>query len=125
MKLFRRHSEGYGNIYTPHAGSMIIQVQREHGLANRTIILTQRQVQFLKSLTSRKWLVFVAIFVGTWAWLVTDRVQALVAQRAAPSAAQERARVDSLAHQLGEMQQRYDQLSKMLGSQHGAPVQTP
>ncbi len=41
-------SQGYGNIYTPHAGSMIIQVQRESGLANRTIILTQRQVRLLR-----------------------------------------------------------------------------
>ena len=29
----------YGNIYTPHAGSMIIQVQRESGLQSRTIVL--------------------------------------------------------------------------------------
>ena len=39
---------GYGNIYTPHAGAMIIHVQRESGLANRTIIFTQRQVRLFR-----------------------------------------------------------------------------
>ena len=75
MKLFRRGptGEGYGNIYTPHAGSMIIQVQREHGLANRQIILTERQVKLLKSLATRKWLVVGAFMIATWAWLVVDR----------------------------------------------------
>src|SRR5690242_3940278 len=44
----RRPERGYGNIYTPHAGAMIIHVQRESGLANRTIILSQRQVKLLR-----------------------------------------------------------------------------
>ena len=39
---------GYGNIYTPHAGAMIIHVQRESGLANRTLIFTQRQVRLFR-----------------------------------------------------------------------------
>src|ERR1700709_890928 len=39
---------GYGNIYTTHAGAMIIHVQRESGLANRTIIFTQRQVRLFR-----------------------------------------------------------------------------
>ena len=41
--------KGYGNIYTPHAGSMIIQVQREGGLANRTIVLSPRRVRLRRT----------------------------------------------------------------------------
>lgn len=123
MKLFRRGptGEGYGNIYTPHAGSMIIQVQREHGLANRQIILTERQVKLLKSLATRKWIVVGAFMVATWAWLVVDRAQEMIARRG-NSAVAERARVDSLARQLGELQERYNQVSKMLGSTVTKPV---
>ena len=44
---------GYGNIYTPHAGSMVIQVQREGGLQSRTIVLSPRQVQLLRFFLSR------------------------------------------------------------------------
>ena len=126
MKLFRRGptGEGYGNIYTPHAGSMIIQVQREHGLANRQIILTQRQVKLLKSLATRKWLVVGAFMVATWAWLVVDRAQEMIARRS-NSAVAERLRVDSLARQLGELQQRYDQVSRMLGSTAGTATAMP
>lgn len=126
MKLFRRGptGQGYGNIYTPHAGSMIIQVQREHGLANRQIILTQGQVKLLKSLATRKWLVVGAFFLATWAWLVIDRTQELLA-RHDNSAVAERMRVDSLARQLGELQSRYDQVSRMLGSTPGTATSVP
>ena len=125
MKLFRRSpTQGYGNIYTPHAGSMIIQVQREHGLANRQIVLTERQVKLLKSLATRKWLVVGAFMVATWAWLVVDRAQELIARRS-NSAVAERMRVDSLARQLGELQERYDQVSKMLGSTPGTATAVP
>ena len=126
MKLFRRGptGQGYGNIYTPHAGSMIIQVQREHGLANRQIVLTERQVKLLKSLATRKWLVVGAFMIATWAWLVVDRTRELVA-RHDNSAVAERMRVDSLARQLGELQQRYDQVSRMLGSTPGTATAVP
>lgn len=124
MKLFNRQSEGYGNIYTPHAGSMIIQVQRENGLANRTIVLTQGQVKLLRSLATRKVLVVGALFIATWLWMVTDRAQEIIARRTGPSAAAERARVDSLAHALGELQQRYDHVSRMLGGPGGTQTGT-
>ena len=47
------HKQGYGNIYTPHAGSMIIQVQREGGLANRTIVLSPTRVRMMRFILSR------------------------------------------------------------------------
>ena len=90
MKLFRRGptGQGYGNIYTPHAGSMIIQVQREHGLANRQIVLTERQVKLLKSLATRKWLVvgafmilFDPIFEGLAISLMAGEVASLLLSR--------------------------------------------
>ena len=124
MAKSQKEPAGYGNIYTPHAGSMIIQVQREHGLANRTIVLTTGQVKLLRSLATRKWLVVGAILLTTWVWLVTDRARELIYSRGS-SAIAERARVDSLARQLGELQQRYDQVSRMLGSTPGTATAVP
>jgi hypothetical protein len=122
VKLFRRSTtQGYGNIYTPHAGSMIIQVQREHGLANRTIVLTPGQVRLLKSFASRKWIVVAFVFLATWSWLVVDRAQEVLARRG-NSAVTQRARVDSLARQLHELQDRYDQVSRMLGAGTATPA---
>ena len=57
---------GYGNIYTPHAGSMIIQVQRESGLANRTIVLSPRQVKLMRWLFSRRGAVAATLMLLSW-----------------------------------------------------------
>lgn len=123
MSVFSRNrGQGYGNIYTPHAGSMIIQVQREHGLANRTLVLTPRQMKLLRWMTSRRMLAIGALVAVSWLWLVVDQAQAIVARRTAPSAAVERARLDSLERSLGELQRRYEQVSRMLGAQPTVPT---
>ena len=123
MSVFsKQRGEGYGNIYTPHAGSMIIQVQREHGLANRTLVLTPTQMKLLRFLTSRRMIVASAVIAVSWLWLVADRAQAIVERRSAPSAAVERARLDSLERSLGELQRRYEQVSRMLGAQPVIPT---
>jgi hypothetical protein len=110
------HPKGYGNIYTPHAGSMIIQVQRESGLQNRTIILSQRQVRILRFLTSRSGKFIVAgiacalLLIGFEAArvpLLTVRIASL--QRTAT-------RLDTLEHSITELQKRYDQVQHMLGA---------
>ena len=76
MRLgFMNRRNGYGNIYTPHAGSMIIQVQRETGLANRTIILSQRQVALLRIIGSRIGLALVAVFIATWLLFAAQSVR--------------------------------------------------
>ncbi len=110
------HPKGYGNIYTPHAGSMIIQVQRESGLQNRTIILSQRQVRILRFLTSRSGKFIIAgvactlLLIGFEAArvpLLTVRIASL--QRTAT-------RLDTLEHSITELQKRYDQVQHMLGA---------
>ena len=53
-----------------------------------------------------------------------ETVRQLIAQRG-NSALAERMRVDSLARQLGELQQRYDQVSRMLGSTPGTATAVP
>jgi hypothetical protein len=66
MLGFMNRRNGYGNIYTPHAGSMIIRFSERPGLANRTIVLSQRQVALLRIIGSRVGLAVVAVFIATW-----------------------------------------------------------
>jgi hypothetical protein len=108
--------KGYGNIYTPHAGSMIIQVQRESGLQNRTIVLSQRQVQLLRFLTSRPGKIFAAIAIGLLIVVAAEaaRVPALTYRVA--SMQHTVVRLDALEHSLTELQKRYDQVQHMLGA---------
>src|SRR6185437_16243707 len=91
---------GYGNIYTPHAGSMIIQVQRESGLQSRTIVLSPRQVRLLRLLTSR-----------------SGKLVAAVAVCIFVTVAAEAARVPTLTHEIGRMEHtatRLDTLERSL-----------
>lgn len=108
--------KGYGNIYTPHAGSMIIEVQREGGLANRTIVLSERKVRWLRLLSSRLGRVFIAVLALSWLYfaiqaarvsVLTDRLTAMDANTL---------RLDTLRSALQELQQRYQQVSNMLGA---------
>jgi hypothetical protein len=125
-------AQGYGNIYTPHAGSMVIQVQRELGLANRTIVLSPRKVRLLRFFTSRvgkgiaivlglSWIVLA--YLALRVPLLTNRLQNLehTAQR-----------LDTLETTLSRLQYRYNQVHRLLGPsaapapvQAAAPVPTP
>jgi hypothetical protein len=120
-----RSPDGYGNIYTPHAGSMIIQVQREGGLANRTIVLTPRQVAILRTLWSPAGKLLIALIVATWVFfaiqsarvpLLTARVQEL--EHAA-------SKLDTLQVALSRLHQRYDQVRSLLGHAPGTSPAPP
>lgn len=114
-------SSGYGNIYTPHAGSMIIHVQRESGLANRTIVLSQRQVRLLRR---GSYAAAVLLVVGALSWfylasqaarvpLLTHRIQKLQ---------HDVRRLDTLQVALATLEDRFQQVQKMLGATPGAAI---
>lgn len=115
---------GYGNIYTPHAGAMIIHVQRESGLANRTIIFTQRQVRLFR---------IGAIIVGTlivfgsisWFFLAAQAARVPLLTRRVALLQRDVARVDTLQRSLNELAARFQQVQHMMGSSAmlpGGPV---
>jgi hypothetical protein len=105
---------GYGNIYTPHAGSMIIQVQRESGLANRTIILGQRQVRLLRLLWSPLGRLLVGVLAISWILFAIEsaRVPALRARVAELEG--NTVRLDSLQVALSRMHVRYEQVRNLM-----------
>jgi murein DD-endopeptidase MepM/ murein hydrolase activator NlpD len=109
-----KRSQGYGNIYTPHAGSMIIQVQRESGLANRTIVLTMRQVKFL-----RIGLYVAAIVIGlgalSWFFLAAQAARVPFLSRKVVTLQHDARRLDTLQLALTEMERRYQQVQQMMG----------
>jgi|GEM_PF-160645 len=105
---------GYGNIYTPHAGAMIIHVQRESGLANRTIIFSQRQVRLFRAgaivLAS-----LIVIGAVSWVFLAAQAARVpLLTQRVA-KLQHDVARVDTLQHSLNELAARFQQVQHMMG----------
>ncbi len=107
---------GYGNIYTPHAGSMIIQVQRESGLQSRTIVLSARQIRILRFIMSRSGKLIAAGVAAIIALLIAEaaRVPALTGRISRMEHTTQR--LDTLERSLSELQKRYDQVRTMMGS---------
>ncbi len=118
----RPHAGGYGNIYTPHAGSMIIQVQRESGLANRTIVLSQRQVRLLRLALH---LGGALLVLGTTSWLFLASQAARVPSltRRVTALQHDVRRLDTLQTALTALERRFRHVQQMLGAP--APVTQP
>jgi hypothetical protein len=116
LGFMNRLRNGYGNIYTPHAGSMIIQVQRETGLANRTIVISERQVALVRLIGSRLGLAAVAVFIGTWLLFAVQSVRVPVLAVRIAELERDNRRIDSLQVALSRMHSRYEQVRQMLAA---------
>ena len=112
--FMNRLRNGYGNIYTPHAGSMIIQVQRETGLANRTIVISERQVALVRLIGSRVGIVAGVLFLGTWLLFAVQSVRVPVLAIRIAELERDNRRIDSLQVALSRMHGRYEQVRQML-----------
>ena len=114
LGFLNRLRNGYGNIYTPHAGSMIIQVQRETGLANRTIVISERQVALVRLVGSRLGLAAAVVFVATWLLFAVQSVRVPVLAVRIAELERDNRRIDSLQVALSRMHGRYEQVRQML-----------
>ncbi len=112
----------YGNIYTPHAGSMIIHMQRESGLQSRMIVLGPRRVRLLRFLTSRAGKITVAAALAVLLIVVVQAARVPALMRRVSRMEHTAARLDSLERSLGQLQQRYDQVRAMMGADSNAQV---
>jgi outer membrane murein-binding lipoprotein Lpp len=111
----RTGERGYGNIYTPHAGAMIIHVQRESGLANRTLIFTQRQVRLFRigAIVLGSLIAFGAV---SWFFLASQAARVPYLTRRVDQLQHDVARVDSLQRSLNALAARFQQVQHMMGS---------
>jgi hypothetical protein len=114
----------YGNIYTPHAGSMIIHVQRESGLQSRMIVLGPRRVRLLRFLTSRNGKIAVACGVAIMTLVTVEAARVPALMRRVSRMEHTAARLDSLERSLGQLQRRYDQVRVMMGADSNAALQS-
>jgi murein DD-endopeptidase MepM/ murein hydrolase activator NlpD len=117
----KTRERGYGNIYTPHAGAMIIHVQRESGLANRTIIFTQRQVRLFRigAIVLGALITFGAV---SWFFLAAQAARVPLLTRRVNRLQHDVARVDTLQRSLNELAARFQQVQHMMGSSAMSPA---
>ena len=102
-------------IYTPHAGAMIIHVQRESGLANRTLIFTQRQVRLFRigAIVLGSLIAFGTV---SWFFLATQAARVPYLTRRVNQLQHDVSRVDTLQRSLNELAARFQQVQHMMGS---------
>ena len=62
----------HGNIFSRDSGSMLLHVQRENGLAHRTMVFRPWQVQVLRFVTSHWFIALFALGVLSWAALAVQ-----------------------------------------------------
>ena len=94
---------------------MIIQVQRESGLANRTIILTQRQVRLLRRGAYAAGSIL-AIVVLSWFFLATQAARVPGLTRRVQTLQHDVTRLDTLQAALTALEGRFQQVQHMLGA---------
>jgi hypothetical protein len=107
---------GHGNIFTPHAGSMVIHVHRETGLAHRTMTLHPWQVQALRLLTSKWFLIALFVALTSWGYFAFQTARVPFLQQRLAHMEQDARRLDTLQARLGQLQARYEQVQRMLST---------
>ena len=124
-------SRGYGNLYTPHAGSMIVHVQRENGLASRTLVFSPGQVKLLRLVFSRLGAVLAIVFTVSWIFFAVQSARVPSLTKRLASLHDEALRLDTLQRRLDELQRRYTQVQGLMSiggpttAAPSAPTQWP
>jgi hypothetical protein len=111
----RKRLWGYGNLYTPSAGPMIIHLQRERGLQHRTIVLSTQQLKWLRVGVLLLALV-ITIGAASWIYLATQAARVPFLTRRVTHLQHDARRVDTLQLKLTELERRYEQVEQMLGA---------
>jgi murein DD-endopeptidase MepM/ murein hydrolase activator NlpD len=117
-------SRGYGNLYTPHAGSMIVNVQRENGLASRTLVFSASQVKLLRLVFSKIGALLAAAFAVSWLFFAIQSARVPTLTKRLAGLHDEALRLDTLQRRLDELQRRYTQVQGLM-SVGGPTTSTP
>ncbi len=107
-------AQHHGNIFARDSGSMLIHVQRENGLAHRTLVLLPWQVQALRVLTSKLFLAILSIGLLSWGYFAVQSARVPLLNQRIAHLEQDAQRLDTLQRTLAELQDRYGQVQRLL-----------
>ncbi|MEI6814580.1 MAG: hypothetical protein WCL36_10420 [bacterium] len=93
---------------------MLIHVQRENGLAHRTLVLLPWQVQALRVLTSKLFLAILSIGLLSWGYFAVQSARVPLLNQRIAHLEQDAQRLDTLQRTLAELQDRYGQVQRLL-----------
>lgn len=108
--------EAHGSILDPDSGALYVHMHRESGLAHRHYVLKPWQVRALGILSSRPMLIIYVTALVTWGWMASQALRVPLLQQRIGTLTRDAARLDTLTVRLTELQDRYDQVQRMLGA---------
>ncbi len=111
----------HGNVFGRGSGSMFIHVQRENGLAHRTLTLRPWQVQALRLVTSRWFALVLTLVALSWGYFAIQTARVPFLTKRIAHLESDAAKIDTLQATLGQLQKRYEQVQQMLSA---APTRT-
>jgi hypothetical protein len=100
---------------------MYVHVQRENGLAHHTMVLRPWQVQALRVLTSKWFLIALGVGLASWGYFAVQAARVPLLTWRITHLEQDAQRIDSLQKTLTQLQSRYEQVQRML-SAPAAPI---
>jgi hypothetical protein len=109
-------TQRHGNIFSRDSGSMYVHVQRENGLAHHTMVLRPWQVQALRVLTSKWFLIALAGGLISWGYFAVQAARVPLLNWRINHLEQDAQRIDSLQSTLSQLQARYEQVQRMLSA---------
>lgn len=108
--------DAHGSILDPASGALYVHMHRESGLAHRHYVLKPWQLRTLGVFISRPMLLLYVMALVTWGWMASQAVRVPVLQRRIGELTRDAARLDTLTVRLSQLQDRYDQVQRMLGA---------
>jgi biopolymer transport protein ExbB/TolQ len=103
---------------------MFIHVQRENGLAHRTLVLRPWQVQALRILASKTFLIALTIGLLSWGYFAFQAARVPLLTQRISHLEEDAQRLDTLQHTLSELQSRYAQVQDMLTASKSGEVKS-
>ena len=95
---------------------MLIHVQRQTGLAHRTLVLRPWQVQLLRVVVSRWAIAIVILAFAIWGYFAIQAARVPLHTKRLNHLEEDARRIDTLQQTLATLQSRYDQVQKMLST---------
>ncbi len=109
-------TQRHGNIFSRDAGTMLIHVQRQNGLAHRTLVLRPWQVQLLRVVASRWGIGILLLGLVSWSYFAVQAARIPFLTTRLTHLEEDAQRIDTLQRTLATLQSRYEQVQKMLST---------
>lgn len=118
-------AQEHGNVFGRGWGNMFIHVQRESGLAHRTLVLRPWQVQALRLVASKWFALVLSVTLLSWAYFAVQTARVPFLTQRITHLESDAAKIDTLQATLEQLQRRYDQVQQMLSASTKTIPSTP